>query len=94
MNITKVEALGRTKRMLLFEWNLGQEPLSTTKLKTAPPDGLGKNEAQIRALETPIEGRDFADVNARVGGHDLADAETVGELRDVIWDGIPEEKKA
>lgn len=94
MNITKVEALGRTKRMLLFEWNLGAEPLSSTKLKAAPQDGLGKNEAQLRALETPIEARDFADVNAKVRGADLAEAETVGELRDVIWDGIPEEKKA
>ena len=80
--------------MLVREWNLSEEPLSSTEVKPAPPRGLGKNEAQLRALETPIEARDFADVGARVRGADLAGAETVGELRDVIWDGIPEETGA
>lgn len=92
--ITKTEALGRTKRMLKREWQLAVEPTSDTALRSAPPAGLGKNDNQIRALETPIETVDFADVNAQVTGSELVKAKTVGELRDKIWDGIPAANKA
>ena len=61
-------------------------PLLTTPLKG--PDN------QIYALETPIEARDFVDVNAAVTGSGLDEAKTVGGLRDVIWDGIPAANRA
>ena len=92
--ITKLEALQRTKDMLEREWNLPSEPLSDTNLRKAPPNGLGKNDNQIRALETPIETVDFADVDADVVGIDLIDAKIVSELRDVIWKGIPKANKS
>jgi len=75
--------------MLCNEWKLTSEPLSDTSLSAPPPAGLGKNPFQLRALETPIETCYFADVKANVAGHDLAAAQTVGQLRDVIWNGIP-----
>lgn len=75
--------------MLKREWNLSAEPTSDTNLRGPPPAGLGKNDNQIRALETPIETVDFADVNAQVTGSNLIKAKTVAELRDKIWEGIP-----
>jgi len=92
--ITKTQALQRTKRMLVREWNLPSEPTSDSDLRKAPPAGLGKNDNQIRALETPIETNDFSDVEAEVRGSDLIKAKTVGELRDRIWDGISTSHKA
>lgn len=79
--------------MLKREWRLDKEPLSDTKLCEKPPAGLGKNQLQIRALETPIECVHFADVEANVAGHEMANAKTVGGLRDIIWNGIPEKYK-
>ena len=93
MQITKTQALQRTKRMLVREWNLPVEPISDMDLRKAPPAGLGKNDNQIRALETPIETNDFLDVEAQVKGSDLIKAKTVGELRDQIWSGIPDAHK-
>lgn len=87
--INKVQALQRTKQMLVREWNLAAEPMTNTDLRKAPPSGLGKSDNQIRALETPIETNDFQDVEAQVRGSDLIKAKTVGDLRDKIWDGIP-----
>ena len=92
--ITKTDALGRTKQMLKREWQLADEPTSDTALRSAPPAGLGKNDDQIRALETPIETVDFTDVNAQVTGSNLIKAMTVADLRDKIWDGIPDANKA
>ena len=92
--ITKIQALQRTKGMLVREWNLPAEPTSDTDLRKAPPGGLGKNDNQIRALETPIETNDFLDVEAQVRGSDLTKAKIVAELRDRIWDGIPASHKA
>ena len=92
--ITKTQTLQRTKRMLKREWNLASEPLSDTDLRKAPPTGLGKNDNQIRALETPIESDDFADVEAQVRGSDLIKAKTVADLRDQIWNGIPDAHKS
>lgn len=94
MRITKTDALKRTKRMLKREWRLASEPTSDSNLRTPPPTGLGKNDNQIRALETPIEAVDFADVNAQVTGSNLAKAKTVGEVRDKIWEGIPPGNRA
>lgn len=94
MSITNIQALQRTKRMLNREWALGQEPTSDVNLRSAPPGGLGKNDNQIRALETPIEAVDFADVNAQVSGSSLITAKTVAELRDKIWEGIPLQNRA
>ena len=88
-SITKTQALQRTKQMLDREWNLPSEPTSDTDLREAPPNGLGKNDNQIRALETPIESNDFSNVEAQVRGSDLIKAKTVADLRDTIWDGIP-----
>jgi hypothetical protein len=76
--------------MLVREWNLSSEPTSDTDLRNAPPDGLGKNDNQIRALEAPIETNDFTDAEAQVRGTDLIQATSVGELRDEIWDSIPD----
>ena len=87
--MTKRQALYRVKRMLQREWNLNSEPLSRDNLRAAPPAGLGKNGNSIRALETPIETVDFADVNARVTGAALASAQEVRDIRDVVWDGLP-----
>lgn len=92
--IDKTQTLRKTKRMLVRELVLDKEPLSDTSLGARPPKGLGQNETDIRGLETPIEAVDFAAYNARVTGGALAEAVTVGDLRDVIWDGIPEEHKA
>lgn len=86
--------LRRTKIMLQREWCLDSEPLVRTKLRARPPEGLGKNQNQIRALETPIETVDFADLDVDVAGHKLATAKTVGALRDVIWEGVPDKYKA
>jgi len=82
--------------MLVEQWTLGSEPLSDTKLRPAPPKGLGKNNQQIRGLEGPIETQSeyFRDFEADVVGNHLEEAETVGELRDKIWDGIPVRHKA
>src|ERR1043165_512261 len=91
--ITKTQALQRTKRMLVREWNLAEEPTSDADLRKAPPNGLGKNNNQIRALETPIETDDFLDVEADVDTDNLVKAKTVGELRDQIWTGIPTSQK-
>src|SRR5205809_5879958 len=91
--ITKTQALQRTKRMLKREWQLPQEPTRDKPLRGAPPSGLGKNDNAIRALETPIESVDFADVNAAVTGANLIAAKTVADLRDKIWDGIPNANK-
>lgn len=91
--LDKTQALQRTKLLLKREWKLKKQPVSTTNLHTVPPGGLGKNAAQIRALESPIENNDFADVKAKVSGHDLVSAKTVGELRDKIWGGIPDTHK-
>lgn len=93
IKITKVQALERTKSMLQREWNLLAEPLSDTDLRKAPPKGLGKSDAQIRALETPIEANDFSDVEAQVIGTKIILSKNVAELRDKIWDGIPENHK-
>jgi hypothetical protein len=92
--IDKTQALRRTKLMLKRVWKLAEEPTSDKSLRTAPPTGLGKNDNQIRALEGPIERVDFKDVNADVIGDDLIKAKTVGELRDRIWEGIPEANRA
>jgi hypothetical protein len=92
--ITKLAALRRTKTMLKREWALPKEPTSDEQIKPKPPSGLGKNENQLRALETPIEAVDFADVDSQVTGSDLAGAKTVAKLRDVIWEGIPAENKS
>lgn len=92
--LTKVEALQRTKRMLVREWRLPQEPLSTDNLRNPPPAGLGKNDNQLRALERPIELVDFSDVATNVTGSSLLPAKTVAQLRDKIWDGIPKTNKA
>lgn len=91
--ITRRNALRRTKKMLQREWRLDSEPLVKMKLQARPPKGLGKNQNQIRALETPIETVDFADLDVDVAGHKLAAAETVGALRDVIWEGIPDKHR-
>jgi hypothetical protein len=80
--------------MLVREWNLPTEPTSNTDLRKPPPTGLGKNDNQIHALETPIETNDFLDVEAQVIGSDLTNAKTVGDLRDTIWDGITDAHKA
>lgn len=87
--ISKTEALQRTKVMLKREWSLPNEPASDTNLRAAPPGGLGQNDNQIRALETPIEAVDFADVDAQVTGFGLVAAQVVSDLRDIIWIGIP-----
>lgn len=92
--ITKTDALDRTKGMLVRKFKLPAEPLSTTNLRKAPPNGLGKNDGQIRLLENPIETVDFADVEAQVIGSNLVAAKTVGGLRDKIWAGIPDKFKA
>jgi len=92
--ITKAATLRRTKTMLMREWALTEEPTSDEEIQTQPPSGLGKNENQLRALETPIEAIDFADVDGQVTGSDLAGAKTVGKLRDVIWQGIPAKNKS
>ncbi|HEU4771244.1 MAG TPA: hypothetical protein VFS68_03710 [Candidatus Udaeobacter sp.] len=92
--ITKLAALQRTKTMLKREWALPKEPTSDKQIKPTPPKGLGKNENQLRALETPIEAVDFADVDAQVTGSALAGAETVAKLRNVIWEGIPAGNKS
>jgi hypothetical protein len=92
--ITKVATLRRTKTMLSREWALTEEPTSDEAIKTPPPAGLGKNDNQLRALETPIETIDFADVDAEVAGADLTRAKTVADLRDVIWKGIPAKNKS
>jgi hypothetical protein len=94
VQITKTQALQRTKRMLVREWNLPAEPASNTDLRKPPPTGLGKNDNQIRALETPIEANDFSEVEAQVRGSDLPNAKNVGDLRDTIWDGITDAHKA
>jgi hypothetical protein len=93
VQLTKIEALQRTKRMLSREWNLDSEPTSDMDLRKAPPNGLGKNDSLIRALETPIEAIDFLDVKAAVIGSNLIDAKTVATLRNAIWDGISDAHK-
>jgi hypothetical protein len=93
VKITRSETLRRTKNMLKREWNLVEEPTSDISFCSRPPDGLGKTEYDIRALEHPIETVDFADVNAQVFGHHLAQAESVGALSDKIWAGIPDAYK-
>jgi hypothetical protein len=80
--------------MLVREWNLADEPASDTDLRKTPPNGLGKSNTSIRALETPIEINDFVDVEAQVRGSNLIKAKTVGDLSDRIWDGIPDSHKA
>jgi hypothetical protein len=80
--------------MLVREWNLTAEPLSTNDLRKLPPSGLGKSDIQIRALETPIETDDFSDVGAEVSGYVLVSAKNVGELRDKIWESIPDSNKS
>jgi hypothetical protein len=97
--ITPNETLRRTQRMLRREWNLGADPAPDKDLRKTPPEGLGKNDKAIEALETPIEAQDFADVRANVTGDGLVGAELVGDsskenLRDVIWRGIPQQHKA
>jgi len=93
-NITRSETLQRTKNMLKREWNLSVEPTSDISLCNLPPGGLGKTEYTVRALERPIETLDFADVNAQLSGHNLADADSVGTLSDRIWAAIPDAHKA
>ncbi len=93
VQITTLQALQRTKQMLLRAWNLLTEPTSDTDLRKLPPSGLGKADNQIRALETPIETNDFSDVEAQVRGTELISAKNVRGLRDKIWDSIPEAKK-
>ncbi len=88
-----METIRRTKRMLVRVWKLSSEPLSTTPLGTGP-GGLGKSSNDLRALETPIEIRDFADVAADVAGVDLAACKTVADLSDTIWAGIPATSRA
>jgi len=92
VTISRTAALRRTKKMLVKEWELDAEPLSDRCLG-ASNNGLCKTPEQVRALETPIEICYFRDVNATVAGHDLAAAKTVGKLRDVIWNGLPENHK-
>jgi hypothetical protein len=87
--IDKIEALQRTKTMLKREWGLSDEPTSDANLRASPPGGLGQNDNEIRALETPIEAVDFADVDAQVTGFALVAAQIVSDLRDIIWAGIP-----
>ncbi|HEV3243835.1 MAG TPA: hypothetical protein VGZ31_05435 [Chthoniobacterales bacterium] len=91
--IDKGEALVRTINMLVREWRLPAPPASDTDLRKPPSAGLGKNDNQIRALEGPIETNDFHDVDAQVDGDNLVKAKTVADLRDKIWDGIPNEHK-
>ena len=92
--VTRRKTLRRTKKMLQREWRLDSEPLVKMKLCVRPPEGLGKNQNQIRDLETPIETVDFADLDVDVAGYKLAAAETVRALRDIIWERIPDKYKA
>jgi hypothetical protein len=93
VKISIVQALQRTKRMLMRDWVLSDEPTSDTSLYYKPPSGLGKNENQILALEASIESVDFVDVHADVTFVDLSKAKTVGRLCDIIWAGIPDDYK-
>jgi hypothetical protein len=68
LKITKIQTLRRTKTMQVREWNLNNEPTSDTDLRKAPPDGLGKNDNAIRALETSIDSDDFLDVECQSAG--------------------------
>ena len=80
--------------MMKREWALKKEPASNADLRKAPPTGLGKNNGQVRALEVPVEAVDFADVDADVAGSNLNAADTVAELRDVIWFAIPKANRS
>jgi len=92
VTISRTTALRRTKQMLCEQWDLDSEPVSGKYLNSSN-DGLGKMPNDLRALETPIETCYFKDVNATVAGHDLTAATTVGQLRDVIWKGVPDKHK-
>lgn len=85
--LTKPEVLDRTFAMLVREWNLSEVPFANDSLRDPPPDGLGKNDHSIRALKNPIEKNYFVKQGVQVDGDDLVDAETVADLRDVIWEG-------
>jgi hypothetical protein len=92
--LTKLQALQRTKSMLVRVWALDERPKSGTSLRDNPPDGLGKHDNAIRALRTPIISNDFAPYGPpAVTTDDLVKAKTVGELRDEIWDKIPNDHK-
>lgn len=83
--LTKPQVLDRTFAMLVREWNLPEVPFADDSLTDDPPGGLGKSPNSIRALKNPIERRYFN--NVRVDDDALGEAETVADLRDVIWEG-------
>ena len=94
VKISKDTVLTRTKRMLRKEWTIPshKKVLSDTPLRGGGK-GLSATDNQIIALETPIEAGAFYDVKAEVIGTRLVLAKTVADLRDKIWDGIPEKFK-
>ncbi len=91
--ITKIQALERTKRMLV-ELALARIPVyDYHKLYMPCPLNLGLDPKQIRVLQGPIEHQYFHDVCAQVDADKLVEAEDVSGLSDTIWDGIPGENK-
>jgi hypothetical protein len=92
--ITRAQCLQRTREMLSDETNTPvAEILPSSEMRVTPPFPPMNNN-QIRNLEGPIETHYFADVHASVTQAGLLSAQTVGDLRDVIWDGIPSQFKA
>jgi len=85
-SIAKSDALSRTKLMLHYERNIPlNQILSASDLRS----DLAMNDTEIGGLERPIETEYFADQNTSVTALALRQANTVADLRDVIWDGTP-----
>ncbi len=72
--------------MLHWEFKL---PVMMIKSTSDLRGDLQLDDAQINGLKRPIETDYFVDQNTSVNQIDLGGAQTVADLRDVIWDGTP-----
>lgn len=88
VKITKRDALNITMDMLIVEWNLGKNDPPQSRDNLRNKFHVADND--IEALEGPIEALWFKDWKAQVVATNLIKAKTVAELRDQIWEGIPE----
>jgi hypothetical protein len=94
--LAKSQALMRTICMLETEWNIADLKRETNYIDTLLKSDKTDEEIteQIKALKSPIDANYFYDVGAVVKDKSLlTQAKTVKELLDIIWSGIPENKK-
>ena len=90
--IAKSQVQARAIDMLQSLWQLKKEA-KIDIFRGAPPEGLGKSDADIASLKEHLENNYFHDVGIEVSASALVAAARVSELCDIIWEHVPAAKK-